>query len=247
MGTSHPPGSPEGEAAIEEFVLKKRLFLEQRRQGGLSDEEWGTKYDDFLQSEAERLETLMPGILAPLGARLSYRSDSDRRLDELLRLKHPTAEELVEIQSLLQAETPQGYQHICSIAHLVGYLGRGAPKEAVDVLLASAPPPERSQDPCFIRALMTVGPTGYKPILERISSEKDRVRVYIGVMALVAQTIRTDFPVIAGLGKQDEWDESFPTSIRGLRRLAKKWEKWWSANEGKYSLDPETDVLVHRN
>jgi hypothetical protein len=145
MGTSHPPGFPEGEAAIEEFILKHRLLWEQHRQGGLSEEEMDMEYSRHIQSEAERLEPLMPGILAPLGARLSYRSDNDRRLDELLRLKRPTGEELAEIQSLLQAETPQVDQPICAIAFLVGALGRGAPKEAVDVLLAATPPAERSE------------------------------------------------------------------------------------------------------
>jgi hypothetical protein len=67
--------------------------------------------------------------------------------------------------------------------------------------------------------------------------------VYYGVMALVAASADTGFPIEAGLGKEDDWDRTIPRSRRGLQRLGKKWAKWWNVNEGKFTWNPDTGLL----
>src|SRR6266496_4664526 len=73
---------PEYRAAAEEFVLKEQALWDQRRQGYLSDKDWEMQYTRFIESEAERLQGLMPGILETLGKRLGYRSEKDLRLEK---------------------------------------------------------------------------------------------------------------------------------------------------------------------
>ncbi len=235
------PSDPD--KAVDEFVLKVNALLLERPPIESSTAEWETKYEHLITSEAERLRTLVPNILQVLGQRLGAKSDTDRRLDELLKLKHPTVEEALQIQSLLHEQLSESSPPRCAIMFLIGRLGKEAPKEAVNVLLATAPPPERSEDLCLIHSLMTLGPQGYMVINERLSTETDPLKVYFGVMALVAQTVRTDFPMSAGLGKEEDWDRSFPKSLRGLRRLTEKWKKWWTASEGRYTWNAETSLL----
>src|SRR5437773_1698932 len=95
-------GSPESETAVESFLLKEQALWQQRRQGQLAAGDWDMKYIHLIESEADQLKGLMPGILQVSGEHLGYQSDEDRRLEELLKLNHPTGEEAAELQSLLQ-------------------------------------------------------------------------------------------------------------------------------------------------
>jgi hypothetical protein len=242
--SAYGSGSPDLVSAVNEFSDKESALWQQRRQGKLSAEQWDVEYRQLLESETKRMQGMMPGILEVLRDKLQYRSESDRRFDEESGSKHPADEELPKNQPQTGESTRQIQMSRCGIALLTGYLGRIAPKESVEVLLSSAPPPERSEDFCFVRALMSVGPDGYVPIRERIANETDSARLYIGVMALVAPTIKTEFPTVAGIGNEEEWDKSFPKSRRSLRKLATKWEKWWVANENRLAWNPDTALLV---
>jgi hypothetical protein len=231
------------EIAVDEFISKEQALWDRRRNGHITSSDWETMFNALLESEAKRLQSVMPDVLQTLGERLAYRSDLDRQLEELLSLSHPTTDQTLEIQALLHEKYQAGSVPRCGIAFLAGYLGRLAPANAVRILLASVPPPERSQDSCYIQALMIIGPPAYKPILEHISVEDDRNRAYFATMALVAQTTKTDFPLQAGLGRQEKWERSFPKSIRGLRRLSREWEEWWNAHENEYLWNPKTSLL----
>ena len=186
---------------------------------------------------------MMPRILDSLAQTLAYRPEKDRRLEDLLKKDQPTTEEALEIQALLQQSTGGKRDSICGIAFLTGILGREAPNAAVRALLTASPPAERSTDDCMIGALMLIGPGGYQPLLEWISTEDDRMRLYIAVMALVSQTVNSDFPVKAGLGSMAEWDTTFPRSKRTLRRLATSWQMWWKENANRYVWNPKTQLL----
>ena len=230
------------DAAVDSFVTKEQALWALRRQGQLTSEEWNSKYTSLLESEARAMQPLLPDVLYTLANRLS-RSKDDDTLEELLDLKHPSPEEMAEIQSLIERRRARKEIPRCGIAQLTGFLGRDAPGEAVDVLLSAAPPPERADDMCYIGALMSVGPGGYGRILNRVSIEKDQSRLYIAVMGLVAQAVHTDFPSMADLGNQESWGKSFPESRRGLKQLAEKWKQWWEASESKYTWNPSTSLL----
>jgi len=236
-------GQREAEVAVNEFIVKEQDLWQQRRQGKLSAKDWDDNYMSLIESEANRVKTLMPDVLTVIGGQLQYSSEDDRRLEELLKLSHPTVEEAMEVQSLLKEKSREKRIPRCGLAFLTGYLGRLNPKDAVDVLLSSVPAPESSEDMCFVRALMVIGPTAYEPILSKTLPETNVGRLYVGVMALAAQATKTDFPVVAGIGPQEQWDRSFPKSRRRLRDLAHKWESWWSANESKYVWNVESSLL----
>jgi hypothetical protein len=233
----------EAEVAVSEFIVKEQDLWQHRRQGMLSDKDWDRDYTRLIEAEADRSKPLMPVVLKVIGGHLQYRSQNDRRLEELLKLSHPTIKEAMETQSLLKEKSKEKRIPRCGLAFLTGQLGRSSPKDAVDVLLNSVPAPERSEDMCLIRALMMMGPDAYEPILSRISSEADTDRLYVAVMALTVQASKTEFPMAAGIGRQADWDRSFPKTRRRLRALADKWKTWWSANETKYAWDPETSLL----
>jgi hypothetical protein len=153
--------------AIEEFIAKYEVIRQQRRQGKLSAEDWDAKYTDFIESEAEELKGMLPNILGEIGERLRYRSDDQERFDALADLKHPNDDQSKELLSLTQKIARDKEIPRCTLTFLTAYLGRTAPKEAVDVLLTSDPPPEEADDWCYIKSLMTIGPTGYQPIPRR--------------------------------------------------------------------------------
>src|SRR5262245_53799010 len=167
--SAYGSGSPDWVSAVNEFSDKESALWQQRRQGKLSAEQWDVEYRQLLESETKRMQGMMPGILEVLRDKLQYRSESDRRFDEESESKHPVGEELPKGQPPTGESTRQIQMSRCGIALLTGYLGRIAPKKSVDVLLSSAPPPERSEDFCFVRALMSVGPDGYASIWERIA------------------------------------------------------------------------------
>src|SRR6266850_1617326 len=144
LETSHAADPPGAQAAIGEFVLMERELLEQRHRADVTAADWNTKYSRFIESEARRLQGLMPGILPALAERLGYRSNNDKQLEELLKVKHPTDQQLLNIKSLLEASTGQRGASRCGLAFLTGYLGRSAPKEAIDTFLTEAPTTERS-------------------------------------------------------------------------------------------------------
>jgi hypothetical protein len=123
----------------------------------------------------------------------------------------------MEAQSLLKEKSKERKIPRCELAFLAGHLGRSNPKDAVEVLLSSVPAPENAEDMCFVHALMSMGPAAYEPILSRTLPETDTDRLYVGVMALAAQAVKTDFPEVARIGPQEKWDRSFPRSRRGLR------------------------------
>jgi hypothetical protein len=236
-------GHSEAEVAVEEFIVKEEALWQQHRQGMLSDEEWDRDYTRLMETEADRVKPLMPDVLTVIGGHLQYRSEAGRRLEELRKKSRPTVQEAMEAQALVREKSKERKVPRCGLAFLTGYLGRSNPKGAVDVLLSSLPAPERSEDMCFMRALMTMGPSAYEPILSRISSEADTGRLYVAVLALTVQASKTDFPVEAGIGPQEGWNHSFPKTRRRLRALAEKWKAWWSANETKYAWNADTSLL----
>lgn len=236
-------GQSEADVAVDEFIVKYQALRQQRRQGMLSDEDWDRDYTRLMESEADRVKPLVPEAFKVIGGFLQHRSERDRRIEELLKESHATVQEAMELQSLVEERSKERKVPRCGLAFLTGYLGRSNPKGAVDVLLSSVPAPERSEDMCIMRALMTMGPSAYESILSRISSEADTGRLYVAVMALTAQASKTDFPVEAGIGPQEDWDHSFPKTRRRLRALAEKWKTWWSANETKYAWNAETSLL----
>jgi hypothetical protein len=134
-------------------------------------------------------------------------------------------------------------ENLCDIAVLSGYLGRRAPEKAVGMLFGAVLPSEEADDLCFIRAFMNIGPVGYEFILKRVGAERDHMRVYYAVMALLAQAQDTDFPARAGLGPKEQWDESLPKSSRGLRRLAREWGEWWAEHQKEYTWDSYKAML----
>ena len=236
--------SADANAAVDEFVSKEDALWQQRRQDHITSDEFGEKYMALLKSEAERLRRMMPDILDVIGERLRYRSESDKRNDALPDPRPSATQAPQERVFQSQPNVKEAGIARCDLVSLAAFLGRSTPKEAVEVMLSSGPPPEEADDWCYIKALMTIGPPGYKPILEKISTQKELPPVYYGVMALVSSAADTDFPIQAGLGKENSWDRTLPKPRRGLLRLSKKWEKWWNTNENRFTWNPETGLLV---
>jgi hypothetical protein len=187
-----------------------------------------------MESAADRMRPLMPDALDLIGRQLQYRRDIDRRLEELMKRSHPTVEEGMETGSLLEEKSKERTVPRCDLASLTGCLGRTSLKNAA---------PERSEDICMVGALTSIGPPGYGPILSRTLTEDNTDRLYVGVMALVIQSTKTDFPAVSGIGPQERWVRSFPKSRRGLHGLVRKWGKWRSTSESKYAWNPDSSLL----
>lgn len=149
-------GQSKADIAVDEFIVKEEALWQQRRQGMLSEKDWDRDYTRLMESEAERVKPLMRDVLAVIGGHLQYRSEADRRLEELLKKSRPTVQEAMEAQALVKEKSKEREVPRCGLAFLTGYLGRSNPKGAVDVLLSSVPAPERSEDLCVMRALMTM-------------------------------------------------------------------------------------------
>lgn len=246
FGEEAVPPKSETEMAVDEFIAKVEQLHGQRHEAGGSAEDWESQYERLIKSEAERLQTLMPAILQVLAQRLTHRSEREQQIEELLKVKRPTAEQAQKITSLSRNVPSEEKIPRCAIGFVIGHLGRQAPNGAVDMLLGAAPSPERAEDLCLIRALMTLGPDGYKHLVGRMSTEVDPARAYVGVMALVVQARHTEFPNVAGLGEEERWENSFPRSTRALNRLARKWQIWWSKHQTEYEWNPDTALLEAR-
>jgi len=75
--------------AVAEFELKIENMRIRMARGGADREEFERDYQGFLESEVERLRPLLPTVLKTMRDRLTSRSDRDRRIDDLMMLKHP--------------------------------------------------------------------------------------------------------------------------------------------------------------
>ncbi|MGH9869194.1 MAG: hypothetical protein ACREAA_13660 [Candidatus Polarisedimenticolia bacterium] len=231
-------------SAIESFIAKVAAYKDKTSR--VPPGERGPELRELISSEAKRMQCHVPDVLDDLGMMLLHRDEDESRLDELILLKHPTDAELKEMMLLLDKREKSVKTPRCEIALLMGELGHGAEDRAVAGLLAAVPLPERVEDSCVAKALMMIGPGGYRHIVDSILKKTSPERIHVALLALLAASTDTDFPELAGLGPEERWDETVPTSRRGARKLTRKWLEWWGDRAPYLSWNQETGLLSNR-
>lgn len=150
--------------------------------------------------------------------------------------------ELARLLELLRTGTPGYAKDTCKVATLLGVVGRKN-EVAAKYLISSVPMPERSEDICVVGGLVDMGPSAYDALVQCALNSGSRVRAYYCALALVAQTVETSFPEEIGLGSGTQWDQEFPTSRGGIRRVTREWKEWWQEHESELVWNPNTSKL----
>lgn len=234
------------ESALQQFLDAVIEFRVEAKKEGLSSHEKSTGFEAMFDGEAERLKPFMPGILEKLGKKLAYRSPQRKRLDKLLLKRNPTDQEVSEAMKMVSVVSSERTP-LCPLALMISRLGGDTPAKSVALLLGALPLPERSDDECIIRSLVNLGPGAYPEIIDRVLTENKKDRVQSGSLAIVLQTIGTEFPGTVGIEKVDEWEDEFPTSIRGQRKLIAAFRDWWSMHATEYNWNPTARRLEAKN
>lgn len=243
-GASDMTAQSNHDELIRGFIDRVIDFNEHKTSSGTSEGESGQDFSALIRAEARALQPQVPEILDALGVWLGLRSKEELEIEDWAMKslqEDSTGEELLRYIKSREGKTNSVPR--CALTFLVSELGFSAPARAVDVLLDALPMPETSEDHCVLLGLRKLGPDAYESLVRRILAEDSLAPIYIGTVALLVQSIETDFVLIAGLGPVEVWEDNLPHSKRKLKALVRKWQTWWFGAESVYSWDSETSLL----
>jgi hypothetical protein len=131
----------------------------------------------------------------------------------------------------------------CTVSLALGFVGRQHPQQTVSLMTSALPLPERGDDLCVLEGMVLLGPPAY-PSLIACGIQDSVSSAWVCLDALIVQV--SDLPdaieAMGLLGRDGIRDP--PTSQSGIRKVTKRFEAWWSANEQEVTWSQKTRRLT---
>src|SRR5262245_45025086 len=113
---------------LNTFVFQEGELFRRQQAPGFDVQQRDERYSELVDYAARELEPFLPEALQVLGMRLGYRTEDQKRLEDLLGIPCPTARQEAEINQL--ATVPGVRQNLCGLAFVTGRLGKKSPVAA---------------------------------------------------------------------------------------------------------------------